>query len=181
MASSFSTNLPKICKSWNKIGNITNIGEINDVKNRLVKVVDVLGRETKERNQPLFYIYDDGVVEKKIIIVDRVVSYGELTASDTTTDLTIRLGSPTSGSSNVQTGMYSVILLKDSGSDLGGNNTVTIAPNTSSRFFINGSSDLVFCDGAGSGAAVTSVAASLDLNNNTAIAGTATALSIALG
>jgi len=138
-------------------------------------------------------------------ILDRVVSYGELTASDTTTDLTIRLGSPTSGSSNVQTGMYSVILLKDSGSDLGGNNTVTIAPNTSSRFFIiknglsgsrsaiikqgtgntvtisNGSSDLVFCDGAGSGAAVTSVAASLDSNNNTAIAGTATALSIALG
>ena len=29
-------------------------------------------------------------------ILDRVVSYGELTASDTTTDLTIRLGSPTS-------------------------------------------------------------------------------------
>ena len=54
--------------SWNKIGSITNIGEINDVKNRLVKVVDVLGRETKERNQPLFYIYDDGTVEKKIII-----------------------------------------------------------------------------------------------------------------
>ena len=54
--------------SWNKIGSITNIEEINDVKNRLVKVVDVLGRETKERNQPLFYIYDDGTVEKKIII-----------------------------------------------------------------------------------------------------------------
>ena len=67
-------------------------------------------------------------------IVDRLVAFGELTASDTTTDLTIRLASPVSGSSNVQTGMFSVVNLKDSGSDLGGNNTVTIAPNTASRF-----------------------------------------------
>ncbi len=38
--------------------------------NKLVlKVIDLLGRETKElTNQPLFYIYDDGTVEKKIII-----------------------------------------------------------------------------------------------------------------
>jgi len=36
---------------------------------RLVKIVDVLGRETKEiKNQPLYYIYDDGTIEKKIII-----------------------------------------------------------------------------------------------------------------
>ena len=36
---------------------------------RLVKIVDVLGRETKEiKNQPLYYIYDDGTVEKKIIL-----------------------------------------------------------------------------------------------------------------
>jgi len=27
-----------------------------------------LGRETKETNQPLFYIYDDGTVEKRIVI-----------------------------------------------------------------------------------------------------------------
>jgi hypothetical protein len=28
-----------------------------------------LGRETKEKkNEPLFYIYDDGTVEKKIIL-----------------------------------------------------------------------------------------------------------------
>tara|TARA_R110001592_G_scaffold294763_2_gene564596 strand:+ start:2437 stop:2949 length:513 start_codon:yes stop_codon:yes gene_type:complete len=138
-------------------------------------------------------------------ILDRVVSYGVLTASDLTTTLTIRLASPTSGSSNVQTGMFTVILLKDSGSDLGGTNVVTIAPNSSSRFFIiknslsgsrsaqikqgtgttvtiaNGNTDLVFCDGAGSGGAVTSVGDSLQLTNNTAVAGTATALSIALG
>ena len=34
----------------------------------LLKVIDLLGRETKQTNQPLFYIYDDGTVEKKIII-----------------------------------------------------------------------------------------------------------------
>jgi hypothetical protein len=35
---------------------------------RLVKVVDLLGRETNQINQPLFFIYDDGTVEKKIIL-----------------------------------------------------------------------------------------------------------------
>ena len=35
----------------------------------LLKVTDLLGRETKGKtNQPLFYIYDDGTVEKRIII-----------------------------------------------------------------------------------------------------------------
>jgi hypothetical protein len=34
----------------------------------LLKVTDLLGRETKETNQPLFYIYDDGTVEKRIVI-----------------------------------------------------------------------------------------------------------------
>ena len=34
----------------------------------LLKVTDLLGRETKQTNQPLFYIYDDGTIEKKIII-----------------------------------------------------------------------------------------------------------------
>ena len=35
----------------------------------LIKVTDILGRETKEtKNEPLFYIYDDGTIEKKIII-----------------------------------------------------------------------------------------------------------------
>ena len=55
--------------SWNKIGSITNIGEINDVKNRLVKVVDVLGRETSINiNQTVFFIYEDGTIEKRYII-----------------------------------------------------------------------------------------------------------------
>ena len=33
-----------------------------------LKVTDLLGRETKETNQPLLYIYDDGTVEKRIVI-----------------------------------------------------------------------------------------------------------------
>ena len=38
-------------------------------KKKLLKIVDVLGREILPRsNIPLFYIYDGGVVEKKIII-----------------------------------------------------------------------------------------------------------------
>ena len=33
----------------------------------LIKVTDVLGRETKgTKNEPLFYIYDDGSVERKL-------------------------------------------------------------------------------------------------------------------
>ena len=40
----------------------------NDNK-QLIKIVDLLGRESKDlKNQHLFYIYDDGTVEKKIII-----------------------------------------------------------------------------------------------------------------
>ena len=38
-------------------------------KGKLIKITDVLGREMKEvKNEPLFYIYDDGAVEKKIIL-----------------------------------------------------------------------------------------------------------------
>ena len=38
-------------------------------KKDLIKIIDVLGRQTKHlKNQPLFYIYDDGTVEKKIIL-----------------------------------------------------------------------------------------------------------------
>ena len=35
----------------------------------LVKITDMLGQETPfRRNTPLFYIYDDGTVEKRIVI-----------------------------------------------------------------------------------------------------------------
>ena len=37
-------------------------------KKRLIKLVDLMGRETIEvKNKPLFYIYGDGTVKKKII------------------------------------------------------------------------------------------------------------------
>jgi len=38
-------------------------------KKHLLSIKDILGRETKgSKNEPLFYIYDDGAVEKKIVI-----------------------------------------------------------------------------------------------------------------
>ena len=45
----------------------TSIQEHKTTK-ELLKVTDLLGRETKQTNQPLFYIYDDGIVEKRIVI-----------------------------------------------------------------------------------------------------------------
>ena len=35
---------------------------------KLLKMTDLLGRGTKETSQLLFYIYDDGTVEKRIVI-----------------------------------------------------------------------------------------------------------------
>ena len=38
-------------------------------KKKLLKITDLLSRQTgRKKNQPLFYIYDDGTVEKKITI-----------------------------------------------------------------------------------------------------------------
>ena len=48
--------------------NTTAVNELSAEK-KLVKVVDVLARESKvQNNTPLFYIYDDGSVQQKIII-----------------------------------------------------------------------------------------------------------------
>ena len=48
--------------------NTTAIQNISSER-KLVKVVDILGRKTKEKkNIPLFYIYSNGEVEKKIIV-----------------------------------------------------------------------------------------------------------------
>ena len=48
----------------------TSIYEASNISSRkLIKIVDLLGRETIEKkNGPLFYIYDDGTVEKKIVL-----------------------------------------------------------------------------------------------------------------
>jgi hypothetical protein len=49
--------------------NSTGTSDISKNENKeLLKVTDLLGRETKQTNQPLFYIYDDGTVEKRIVI-----------------------------------------------------------------------------------------------------------------
>ena len=42
--------------------------EEHSINKQLLKVTDLLGRELKQTNQTLFYIYDDGTVEKKIIL-----------------------------------------------------------------------------------------------------------------
>jgi hypothetical protein len=48
--------------------NSTSIVDYNNTNKILLKTIDVFGRETKGTNQPLFYIYDDGTVEKKIVV-----------------------------------------------------------------------------------------------------------------
>jgi plastocyanin len=54
----FSTNCPPL-----------SVIQEQTTNKELLKVTDILGREVNEkRNTPLFYIYDDGTVEKKIII-----------------------------------------------------------------------------------------------------------------
>ena len=133
-------------------------------------------------------------------IVDRLASYTAVSISGSTHSLTVREASPDSGTSNVQDGMYRV--LKFTGA-LGANNTVTIAPNSTKAYFIvinattdsgssgpysvilsqgtgdnvtvpNGSSALVYCDGAGSGAAVVDALAKLYVSDQITI-GDATA------
>ena len=51
----------------NNCSGTTDIEEYTSTK-ELLKVTGLLGRETKQTNQPLFYIYDDGTVEKRIVI-----------------------------------------------------------------------------------------------------------------
>ena len=124
-------------------------------------------------------------------ILDRIASYKAVALSGTTHTLTIREASPGSGTENLQDGMYRVI--KFTGA-LGGNNTVTIAPNTSPAWFIienattdsgssgpytviltqgsganvtvqNGKNAIVYCDGAGSGAVVYDALADLQVGS----------------
>ena len=73
----WETGAPTPWGSWTFIHNnpgvdlntTTGIDNIFPNNNQLTKIVDLLGRESKDlKNQPLFYIYDDGTVEKKIII-----------------------------------------------------------------------------------------------------------------
>jgi PKD repeat protein len=68
-----STNVMTCCVTWiwdgsfwAKIGSATSIEEINSTDKKLIKIVDILGRDTDYKsNELLFYIYDDGTIEKK--------------------------------------------------------------------------------------------------------------------
>jgi hypothetical protein len=123
-------------------------------------------------------------------ILDRIGAYKAVALSDAATaTLTVREASPGSGTENLQDGMFRVI--KFTGS-LAQNCTITIAPNTTTAWFIfenattdtgssgpyslifsqgtganvtlqNGKNVIVYCDGAGSGAAVTDALADLQI------------------
>ena len=48
---------------------LTSIEDFVEEKKRLINVIDFLGRQSKGlKNQPIFYIYDDGSVERKYIL-----------------------------------------------------------------------------------------------------------------
>ena len=67
-------------------------------------------------------------------IMDRITAYKSVALSDASTaTLTVRAGSPSSGSSNVQDGMYRVI--KFTGT-LSQNCTITVAPATTTAYFL---------------------------------------------
>ena len=49
--------------------NGTTLIDVQNLNKDLIRRIDILGRETKRtKNQPLFYLYDDGTVEKRIIL-----------------------------------------------------------------------------------------------------------------
>jgi hypothetical protein len=129
-------------------------------------------------------------------IVDRLASYKAvaITTNADTHTLTVREASPGSGTENLQDGMYRVI--KFTGA-LDSNCTVTIAPNTAPAYFIvnnattdsgssgpysliftqgsganitveNGKSAVIYCDGAGGGAAIVDAVSNLALATVTA-------------
>ena len=55
--------------SWARMSSVTTIGEINSTDKKLIKIVDILGRELDDSdNKILFYIYDDRTVQKKYFI-----------------------------------------------------------------------------------------------------------------
>ena len=140
-------------------------------------------------------------------ILDRIASYKAvaITTNADTATLTVREASPGSGTENLQDGMYRVI--KFTGA-LDSACTITIAPNTAPAWFIienattdsgasgpysiiltqgsganvtvqNGKNAVIYCDGAGSGAAIVNALsdlqiATLEVTGAAAIDGAAT-------
>jgi hypothetical protein len=110
-------------------------------------------------------------------IIDRALNgVGTITLSGTTHTLTTSDGALSDGG-------YRVLILSGSPS---GTNTITVSPNDAAKFFVvhnssgetaiftqgsggnvtinNGSKKIIYCNGAGSGAAVVDVTASIELN-----------------
>jgi len=69
-------------------------------------------------------------------IFDRLAGYKEITMSSTSETLDVRPVTPTQGANNSEDGMYRVLDFVDSGTDLGGDVTLTIGPNTTQAFYI---------------------------------------------
>jgi murein tripeptide amidase MpaA len=64
-----SVGCDSIINLYLTITNYTGIFNIKNTERKLLKITDVLGRKTPYRKKiPLFYIYDDGTVEKRIVI-----------------------------------------------------------------------------------------------------------------
>ena len=67
-----TNNLYKDTITWTgSVNSISFVDEFNllNLKNQeLIKIVDLSGRETKKLNKPLFYIYNNGKVDKRIVI-----------------------------------------------------------------------------------------------------------------
>jgi hypothetical protein len=60
--------LPLLAPDGNYCPNTSSVSEMNADK-KLLKIVDVIGRESlPQNNTPLFYIYENGKVEKKIFL-----------------------------------------------------------------------------------------------------------------
>jgi len=132
-------------------------------------------------------------------LFDRLAGYKSITLSNTSSTLTVRPTSPSQGSSNVEDGMYRAIKFVDGG-DIGGTVTLTVGPNTSATFFLfqnalsgsrditvtqgsganatitNGQTAMLYCDGAGSGAAVVSISDSLAMSSPKITGGTITGI-----
>jgi len=127
-------------------------------------------------------------------IFDRLAGYKAITLTSTTETLQVRPASPTQAVSNLEDGMYRAIKFVDGG-DLGGTVTVTIAPNTVSAFWLiqnglsgsrditltqgsggnvtvaNGTSAIVYTDGAGGTGAVVDAGGLLAFSNITITGG----------
>jgi len=71
-----------------------------------------------------------GTVNTNMDIIDRAISgVGALTLTGSTTTLTTTDGTLTDG-------MYRVLVLGDSGSDLGSDNTITLSPNDQDKAYL---------------------------------------------